>query len=98
MERSADMLLQREFDEQHRFQGDGFPGLIGLVNEYVDTLDVGIDEMAKIKRYLDLIRLRSRGDKNSDTSLFDIDSGCRRASNACYVDAGLCEVSSVLQV
>ena len=61
------MLSQQDFDEQHRLQGDGFPGLIGLVHAYIDTLDVGIDEMAKIKKYLDLVRLRSRGDKNSDT-------------------------------
>ncbi|KAF8629426.1 hypothetical protein AX15_003473 [Amanita polypyramis BW_CC] len=43
-------------------KGDNFPGLIGLVYAYVDTLDVGVDEMAKIKGYLDLIRLRSKGE------------------------------------
>ncbi|KAF8629425.1 hypothetical protein AX15_003473 [Amanita polypyramis BW_CC] len=49
-------------DEKCRNQGDNFPGLIGLVYAYVDTLDVGVDEMAKIKGYLDLIRLRSKGE------------------------------------
>ncbi|KAK2459263.1 hypothetical protein APHAL10511_008718 [Amanita phalloides] len=43
-------------------KGEDFPGLIGLVHAYMDTLDVGIDEMAKIKQYLELIRRRSQGE------------------------------------
>ena len=50
------------YDEQYRNQADNFPGLIGLVYAYIDTLDVGVGEMAKIKSYLDLIRRRSKGD------------------------------------
>ncbi|KAF8639556.1 hypothetical protein AX17_001460 [Amanita inopinata Kibby_2008] len=42
-------------------KGEDFPGLLGLVYAYLDTLDVAIDEMAKIKQYLDLIRRRSKG-------------------------------------
>lgn len=83
-------------DEQYGFQGDDFPGLIGLVHAYIDTLDVGIDEMAKIKRYLDVIRLRSRGDKHRRIFRFGIESGYRRAANPCYMDTGLCEVPSIL--
>jgi len=49
-------------DEIMNGKGDDFPGLIGLVHAYIDTLDVGVDEMTEIKRYLDVIRLRSRGE------------------------------------
>ncbi len=57
-------VTAQDVDQQYGFQGDDFPGLIGLVHAYIDTLDVGIEEMAKIKRYLDVIRLRSKGDKH----------------------------------
>jgi glutamate--cysteine ligase catalytic subunit len=43
-------------------KGECFPGLLGLVYAYLDTLDIGIDEMAKIKKYLDFIRQRSNGE------------------------------------
>ncbi|KAK2464301.1 hypothetical protein APHAL10511_003758 [Amanita phalloides] len=43
-------------------KGENIPGLIGLADAYIETLDVGIDEMAKIKQYLELIRRRSKGE------------------------------------
>ncbi|KAK2464300.1 hypothetical protein APHAL10511_003757 [Amanita phalloides] len=43
-------------------KGEDFPGLIGLVYAYIETLDVGIEEMAKLKQYLDLIGRRSKGE------------------------------------
>ncbi|KAF8629434.1 hypothetical protein AX15_003480 [Amanita polypyramis BW_CC] len=43
-------------------KGDSFPGLINLVYAYMDTLDVDVGEMVKIKRYLDFVRLRSKGE------------------------------------
>ncbi|KIL62572.1 hypothetical protein M378DRAFT_12774 [Amanita muscaria Koide BX008] len=49
-------------------KGDNFPGLIGLVWAYLDTLDVSVDEMTKIKKYLDLIRMRSKGDLQTPAS------------------------------
>lgn len=42
-------------------QGPNFPGLLGLVSEYLDTLDIPADELRKINAYLDFIRLRSTG-------------------------------------
>ncbi|KAH9979030.1 gamma glutamylcysteine synthetase [Lactifluus volemus] len=40
---------------------DGFPGLIGLVETYLDTLDLCDSEQRKIASYLDLIRRRANG-------------------------------------
>ncbi|KAF8348383.1 glutamate-cysteine ligase catalytic subunit [Amanita rubescens] len=60
--RCSQHVAAQDVDQQYGFQGDDFPGLIGLVHAYIDTLDVGIEEMAKIKQYLDVIRLRSKGE------------------------------------
>jgi len=38
-----------------------FPGLLGLVDAYVDTLDVDQESRDKINKYLDLVRRRSNG-------------------------------------
>jgi glutamate--cysteine ligase catalytic subunit len=38
-----------------------FPGLLGLVNAYLDTLDVDQESKDKIYRYLDFIKRRSNG-------------------------------------
>jgi len=38
-----------------------FPGLLGLVNAYVDTLDVDQESRDKINNYLDLVKRRSDG-------------------------------------
>ncbi|KZP05939.1 glutamate-cysteine ligase catalytic subunit [Athelia psychrophila] len=42
-------------------QGGGFPGLLGLVNAYVDTLDMTEEKRAKIDKYLSLVKRRSDG-------------------------------------
>lgn len=42
-------------------QGDAFPGLIGLVETYIGTLDLCDSEMRKISSYLDLVRRRANG-------------------------------------
>ncbi|KIY74336.1 glutamate-cysteine ligase catalytic subunit [Cylindrobasidium torrendii FP15055 ss-10] len=43
--------------------GDGasFPGLLGLVQEYLDTIEVDEESLAKIQSYLDLVRRRADG-------------------------------------
>ena len=42
-------------------QGDSFPGLIGLVETYIGTLDLSDSESRKISSYLDLVRRRANG-------------------------------------
>jgi glutamate--cysteine ligase catalytic subunit len=42
-------------------QGDAFPGLIGLVETYIGTLDLSDSELRKIASYLDLVRRRANG-------------------------------------
>jgi glutamate--cysteine ligase catalytic subunit len=40
---------------------NGFPGLIGLVEAYLEKLDLSDSEQRKIASYLDLIRRRANG-------------------------------------
>ncbi|KAI0930145.1 hypothetical protein AcV5_006934 [Taiwanofungus camphoratus] len=40
---------------------EAFPGLMGLVYAYLDTLDVDEDERRRIEEYLDLIKRRTNG-------------------------------------
>ncbi|KAJ6586880.1 glutamate-cysteine ligase catalytic subunit [Mycena vulgaris] len=42
-------------------KGTDFPGLLGLITVYLETLDISPDELTKIHNYLDLIRRRSNG-------------------------------------
>ncbi|KAJ7703240.1 glutamate-cysteine ligase catalytic subunit [Mycena rosella] len=42
-------------------KGTEFPGLLGLIMVYLETLDIAPDELIKIHNYLDLIRRRSNG-------------------------------------
>jgi len=41
--------------------GDAFPGLLGLVEAYLDTLDTSELELRKITSYLNLVRRRANG-------------------------------------
>ena len=42
-------------------QGKEFPGLVALVEAYLDTLDVDAETGKKLSSYLDLIKKRSNG-------------------------------------
>ncbi|OJA18654.1 hypothetical protein AZE42_14199, partial [Rhizopogon vesiculosus] len=42
-------------------KGSKFPGLLGLVEAYIDTLDVGVGDRLQISKYLDLVRRRATG-------------------------------------
>ncbi|KAH8977767.1 glutamate-cysteine ligase catalytic subunit [Lactarius hatsudake] len=48
-------------DEIINGRGDAFPGLIGLVEAYLDTLDMSELELRKITSYLNLVRRRANG-------------------------------------
>lgn len=45
----------------HFEQGAEYPGLLGLVRAYLDTLDVDTETSKKVNKYLDLIKRRSDG-------------------------------------
>lgn len=47
--------------EPNALQDPNFPGLLGLVYSYLDTLEVEDKALVKIKKYLDLVKRRSNG-------------------------------------
>ncbi|KAJ7346569.1 glutamate-cysteine ligase catalytic subunit [Mycena albidolilacea] len=66
-ENGANVLpIEEEYEEMTlneimNGKGDYFPGLLGLITAYLETLDIDSDELAKIHNYLDLVRRRSNG-------------------------------------
>ncbi|KAH9985787.1 glutamate-cysteine ligase catalytic subunit [Russula compacta] len=48
-------------DEIVNGRGSAFPGLIGLVENYIATLDLSESELQKISSYLDLVKYRANG-------------------------------------
>lgn len=49
---------------------DEFPGLLNLVYAYLETLDVEGPELAKIEKYLDLVRRRAKGQSDYIVTIF----------------------------
>ncbi|KAJ7072365.1 glutamate-cysteine ligase catalytic subunit [Mycena amicta] len=61
-----DLPVQDEYEEMTMNEiingkGGDFPGLLGLIYTYLDTLDIEPDELSKINAYLDLVRRRADG-------------------------------------
>ena len=49
-------------DEIINGKGDHFPGLMGVVNAYLNSLNVDVGTKCELRRYLDLIKWRSKGE------------------------------------
>ncbi|KAF9452748.1 glutamate-cysteine ligase catalytic subunit [Macrolepiota fuliginosa MF-IS2] len=56
-----DEYEEMTMDEIMNGKGENFPGLLRLVTAYIDTLDIEAEALARIERYLDLIRRRANG-------------------------------------
>ena len=54
-------LIASSADFLRTCQGSTFPGLLGVVNEYVKTLDVEYAKKKALRRYLNLIKRRANG-------------------------------------
>jgi glutamate--cysteine ligase catalytic subunit len=52
-------------DEIINGRGEGFPGLMGLVNAYLNGLNVDVGTKCELRRYLDLIKFRAKGESLS---------------------------------
>ncbi|TYJ53383.1 hypothetical protein B9479_005983 [Cryptococcus floricola] len=58
----GDDFGEMSLDEIMNGDGRGFPGLMGVVNAYLNSLNVDVNTKCDIRRYLDLIKLRAKGD------------------------------------
>ncbi|KAF7321268.1 Glutamate-cysteine ligase catalytic subunit [Mycena kentingensis (nom. inval.)] len=56
-----DEYEEMSMDEIINGKGADFPGLLGLINTYLETLDMEPDERSRIDAYLDLVRRRANG-------------------------------------
>jgi glutamate--cysteine ligase catalytic subunit len=57
-------VVEMTMDEIINGRGDGgvFPGLMGVVNAYLNSLNVDVATKCDLRRYLDLIKWRARGE------------------------------------
>ncbi|EIN11676.1 glutamate-cysteine ligase catalytic subunit [Punctularia strigosozonata HHB-11173 SS5] len=60
-DRIEDEYEEMTLEEIMTGKGPDFPGLIGLVDAFITTLDVDASDLERIQRYLDLVRKRSTG-------------------------------------
>ncbi|KZF19653.1 putative glutamate-cysteine ligase Gcs1 [Xylona heveae TC161] len=56
------MTIDEIINGQSRPAGDGFPGLIPLVETYLDSINVDVQTRCELARYLSLIRRRANGE------------------------------------
>ena len=56
-------VVEMTMDEVINGRGDGstFPGLLGVVNAYLNSLNVDVVTKCELRRYLDLVKWRARG-------------------------------------
>lgn len=59
-------VMEMTMDEVINGRGDGaaFPGLMGVVNAYLNSLNVDVATKCDLRRYLDLIKWRARGESS----------------------------------
>lgn len=55
------MTVNEIINGQHSASGHGFPGLIPLVESYLNSLNVDVETRCELARYLNLIRKRANG-------------------------------------
>jgi glutamate--cysteine ligase catalytic subunit len=60
-EESSDECIEMTLDEIINGRGESFPGLMGLVNAYLNGLNVDVGTKCELRRYLDLIKYRAKG-------------------------------------
>ncbi|OLY79607.1 Glutamate-cysteine ligase catalytic subunit [Smittium mucronatum] len=48
----------------------GFPGLLPIVQNYLDSCNIDIESLSKLNKYLDFIKLRSSGALKTNARFF----------------------------
>lgn len=55
-------VVLMSMDEIINGRGESFPGLMGVVNAYLNSLNVDVATKCELRRYLDLIKYRAKGE------------------------------------
>lgn len=58
---TGDEFDEMTLDEVINGNGDNFPGLMGVVNAYLNSLNVDVCTKCDLRKYLDLIKYRAKG-------------------------------------
>ena len=58
---TGDDAIEMTLDEVINGKGETFPGLMGVVNAYLNSLNVDMATKCELRRYLDLIKYRAKG-------------------------------------
>lgn len=58
--------VELTLDEIMNGKGELFPGLLGVVNAYLSSLNVDVETRCSLGRYLDLLKNRSNGELTSN--------------------------------
>lgn len=48
------------------FQGDKFPGLITLINSYLESINIDIESRCKLGKYLEFVKKKAKGNFTND--------------------------------
>ncbi|WVQ84399.1 hypothetical protein IAT38_006551 [Cryptococcus sp. DSM 104549] len=59
---AGDEFDEMSLDEIINGNGGSFPGLMGVVNAYLNSLNVDVNTKCDLRRYLDLIKYRAKGE------------------------------------
>ena len=57
----GDEAVEMTLNEVINGKGETFPGLLGVVNAYLNSLNVDLATKCELRRYLDLIKYRAKG-------------------------------------
>ena len=59
---TGDDAIEMTLNEVINGKGETFPGLMGVVNAYLNSLNVDMATKCELRRYLDLIKYRAKGE------------------------------------
>ena len=63
----TDECAAMTIDEVINGKGESFPGLMGVVNAYLNSLNVDVGTKCELRRYLDIIKMRAKGPSQRDS-------------------------------
>ena len=84
-EEDSEEVREMSLDEIINGRPEGFPGLMGVVNAYLNSLNVDIGTKCELRRYLDLIKHRAKGERFIRRCEDEADA-CRRPGHARRMD------------
>ena len=98
----GDEFDEMTLDEVINGNGVNFPGLMGVVNAYLNSLNVDVCTKCDLRKYLDLIKYRAKGMSLHVYMFFILlqmltETNRRRPRHPCYLDQAIHHIPSCIQ-